>query len=257
EDLGKLKPKADISIFIGYSLAKKSYWIYNKQARLIMETIHVKFYELTAMNSKQFSSGLELQLMTHGSINSRLMQNLFSSTPYVPPSKKDWDILFQPIFDEYFQPSPNIVSSVPHTLAPILTDTSGKPSSTLIDQNAPYASTSPTTPETKSLVSHLGVEEQIHETKNAQFHNDPFQNIFTLEPSSKESSSRDVIPSNLHPTNLPFEHLNKWKRTTRWTMLLAILVDLSQQDAKYKPMPCGAILMLSSLQSNQRTTQKH
>ncbi|GJS97595.1 integrase, catalytic region, zinc finger, CCHC-type containing protein [Tanacetum coccineum] len=52
EDLGKLKPKADIGIFIGYSPAKKAYRIYNKRTRLIMETIHVKFDELTTMASE-------------------------------------------------------------------------------------------------------------------------------------------------------------------------------------------------------------
>ncbi|GJW45382.1 integrase, catalytic region, zinc finger, CCHC-type containing protein [Tanacetum coccineum] len=51
KDLGKLKPKADIDIFIGYSPAKKAYRIYNKWTRLIMETIHVKFDELRAMAS--------------------------------------------------------------------------------------------------------------------------------------------------------------------------------------------------------------
>nr|GEW58319.1 integrase, catalytic region, zinc finger, CCHC-type, peptidase aspartic, catalytic [Tanacetum cinerariifolium] len=39
-----------------------------------------------------------------------LMHNLFSSTPYVPPTKKDWDILFQPMFDEYSNPSSSVVS---------------------------------------------------------------------------------------------------------------------------------------------------
>ncbi|GJY73669.1 retrovirus-related pol polyprotein from transposon TNT 1-94 [Tanacetum coccineum] len=33
EDLGKLKPKADIGIFIGYAPAKKAYRIYNRQTR--------------------------------------------------------------------------------------------------------------------------------------------------------------------------------------------------------------------------------
>ncbi|GJZ26867.1 retrovirus-related pol polyprotein from transposon TNT 1-94 [Tanacetum coccineum] len=43
EDLGKLKPKADIGIFIGYDPLKKAYRIYNRQTRKIMETIHVDF----------------------------------------------------------------------------------------------------------------------------------------------------------------------------------------------------------------------
>ncbi|GJX65584.1 retrovirus-related pol polyprotein from transposon TNT 1-94 [Tanacetum coccineum] len=140
--------------------------------------------------------GPELQLMILGSINSRLVQNPSSSTPNVPPTKKDWDILFQPMFDEYFQSSPSVVSRVPPIVALILADTTDIPFSTSIDQDAPSASTSPTTHEIQSPVIHQGVEEHIQETENAQFNNDPFQNIFTPEPSSEESSSKDVIPSN-------------------------------------------------------------
>ncbi|GKE09665.1 retrovirus-related pol polyprotein from transposon TNT 1-94 [Tanacetum coccineum] len=52
EDLGKLKPKADIGIFVGYAPAKKAFRIYNKRTRMIIETIHVNFNELTTMASK-------------------------------------------------------------------------------------------------------------------------------------------------------------------------------------------------------------
>nr|GEY50904.1 retrovirus-related Pol polyprotein from transposon TNT 1-94 [Tanacetum cinerariifolium] len=58
ENLGKLQPKADIGIFIGYALTKKAFWIYNRHTRRIVETIHVDFDELTAMASKQSSSRL-------------------------------------------------------------------------------------------------------------------------------------------------------------------------------------------------------
>ncbi|GJR15498.1 hypothetical protein Tco_0798150 [Tanacetum coccineum] len=75
----------------------------------------------------------------------RTHANPSSSTPYVPPTKKDWDILFQPMFDEYFQPSLSVVSRVPPTISPFHTNTTGTPSSTSIDQDAPSASTSPTT----------------------------------------------------------------------------------------------------------------
>ncbi|GKA01284.1 retrovirus-related pol polyprotein from transposon TNT 1-94 [Tanacetum coccineum] len=47
EDLGKLRPKVDIGIFIGYSPSKKAYQIYNKRTKQIMETMNVKFDELT------------------------------------------------------------------------------------------------------------------------------------------------------------------------------------------------------------------
>ncbi|GJS30083.1 retrovirus-related pol polyprotein from transposon TNT 1-94 [Tanacetum coccineum] len=70
----KLKPKADIGIFVGYAPAKKAYRIYNRQTCLIMETIHVEFDELTAIASEQFGSGPKLQLMTPGTISSTLVQ---------------------------------------------------------------------------------------------------------------------------------------------------------------------------------------
>nr|GEW23516.1 hypothetical protein [Tanacetum cinerariifolium] len=124
---GKLKPKADIGIFIAYSPAKKAYRIYNKLTRLIMETIHVEFDELMAMASEQFGSGPKLQLMTPGIISSRLVQNVSSPTPYVSPTKKDWDILFQPMFDEYFHPSPSALFRVLLDVASIPVDTIVKP----------------------------------------------------------------------------------------------------------------------------------
>ncbi|GJX19235.1 retrovirus-related pol polyprotein from transposon TNT 1-94 [Tanacetum coccineum] len=159
EDLGKLKPKADIGIFIGYSTANKAYRIYNRQTRMIMETIHVNFDKLTAMASEQFGSGLELLLITPGTISLGLAQNSSSSTTYVPPTKKDWDILFQPMFDEYFQSSPSVVSHVLPAVALISDDTTDTPSSTVVDQDAPSVSTLPTTHETQSLVISQGLEE--------------------------------------------------------------------------------------------------
>ncbi|GJW13423.1 retrovirus-related pol polyprotein from transposon TNT 1-94 [Tanacetum coccineum] len=68
EDLGKLKPKADIGIFVGYAPAKKAYRIYNKRTQKIMEIIHVMFDELTVMASEQFSSGPAPQFMTPGTL---------------------------------------------------------------------------------------------------------------------------------------------------------------------------------------------
>nr|GFA72941.1 retrovirus-related Pol polyprotein from transposon TNT 1-94 [Tanacetum cinerariifolium] len=99
ENIGKLQPKADIGIFIGYAPTKKAFRIYNRRTRRIVETIHVDFDELIAMASEQSSSGLALQEMTPGTISSGHMQKSSSSTSYVPPSRNDWDLLFQPLFD--------------------------------------------------------------------------------------------------------------------------------------------------------------
>nr|GFD28867.1 integrase, catalytic region, zinc finger, CCHC-type, peptidase aspartic, catalytic [Tanacetum cinerariifolium] len=89
EYLGKLQPKADIGIFIGYASTKKAFRIHNRRTRRIVETIHVDFDELTAMASEQRSSGPALNEMTPGTIISRLVPTTSPSTSYVPPSRND------------------------------------------------------------------------------------------------------------------------------------------------------------------------
>nr|GEZ74818.1 retrovirus-related Pol polyprotein from transposon TNT 1-94 [Tanacetum cinerariifolium] len=56
-DLGKMKPKADIGIFIGYSESLHGFRIYNRQTKKILKTVHVRFDELTAMGSEYNNSG--------------------------------------------------------------------------------------------------------------------------------------------------------------------------------------------------------
>ncbi|GKB45330.1 retrovirus-related pol polyprotein from transposon TNT 1-94 [Tanacetum coccineum] len=104
EDLGKFDAKVDIGIFVGYAPAKKAFRIYNKRTRLITETIHVTFDELTAMASEQFSSGPGLHYMTPATSSIGLGLNPVSQQPCISPNRDDWDRLFQPMFDEYFNP---------------------------------------------------------------------------------------------------------------------------------------------------------
>ncbi|GJZ39942.1 retrovirus-related pol polyprotein from transposon TNT 1-94 [Tanacetum coccineum] len=75
ENLGKLQPKADIGIFIGYAPIKKAFRIYNRRTRRIIETIHVYFDELTAMAFEHSSSGPALHEMAHATISSGLVPN--------------------------------------------------------------------------------------------------------------------------------------------------------------------------------------
>nr|GEW88983.1 integrase, catalytic region, zinc finger, CCHC-type, peptidase aspartic, catalytic [Tanacetum cinerariifolium] len=144
ENLGKLQPEADIQIFIGYEPTKKAFWIYNRHTRRIVETIHVDFDELTAMASKQSSSRPTLNEMTPATISSGLVQKPSSSTPYVPPSKNDWDLLFQPLFDELLTPPPSVdhqaleaISLIVNVIPPVQAESTGSPSSTAVDQYAP------------------------------------------------------------------------------------------------------------------------
>ncbi|GKC17800.1 retrovirus-related pol polyprotein from transposon TNT 1-94, partial [Tanacetum coccineum] len=106
EYLGKLKAKADIGFFVGYAPNRKGYRIYNKRTRHIMETIHVTFDELTGQTAPvHSSSGPAPNLLTPRPISSGLVPNPLSATPYVPPTNKELEILFQPMFDEYFETS--------------------------------------------------------------------------------------------------------------------------------------------------------
>ncbi|GJR96379.1 retrovirus-related pol polyprotein from transposon TNT 1-94 [Tanacetum coccineum] len=76
------------------------------QASGAPDPVPISALALTAMASEQFSSGPGPQLMTPGTLSSGLVPNPPSSTPYVPPTKNDWDILFQPMFDEFLNPPP-------------------------------------------------------------------------------------------------------------------------------------------------------
>nr|GFB57314.1 putative ribonuclease H-like domain-containing protein [Tanacetum cinerariifolium] len=65
------------------------------------------------------SSGPALNDMIPGTINSGLVQKPSSSTSYVPPSRNDWDLLFQPLFDELLNPPPSVDNQDAKVIAPI------------------------------------------------------------------------------------------------------------------------------------------
>ncbi|GKC37587.1 retrovirus-related pol polyprotein from transposon TNT 1-94 [Tanacetum coccineum] len=138
EDLGKLKAKADIGFFVGYAPNRWGYRIYSKRTLQIMETIHITFDQLTGQTAPVHSSlGPAPNLLKHGPISSGLVLNPPPAAPYVPPTNKELKILFQPMFDDYFEPHivgrpvlPTLAAQVP--VNPI------NPSvSILVDQDAP------------------------------------------------------------------------------------------------------------------------
>ncbi|GKD67772.1 hypothetical protein Tco_1321862 [Tanacetum coccineum] len=88
------------------NFVEKFIGIYNKRTRRIMETIHVTFDELhQTMAPVRISSGPEPIMMTPGQLNSGLAPSPVPATTYIPPTDKDLEILFQPMFDEYFDQS--------------------------------------------------------------------------------------------------------------------------------------------------------
>ncbi|GJV98096.1 retrovirus-related pol polyprotein from transposon TNT 1-94 [Tanacetum coccineum] len=196
ENLGKLQPKADIGIFIGYAPTKKAFKIYNKCTRRIVETIHVDFDELTAMASEHSSSGPALHEMTPATISSGLVPNPHPSTPFVPPSRTDWDMLFQPLFDEFLHPSPSVDHPTPEVVAPevitpVLADSTSLPSSTTVDTDVPSPNNSQTTPKTEPPVIQNDVEEDNHDIEVAHMGNDPYFGVSIPEIPSDQPSSSD------------------------------------------------------------------
>ncbi|GKE75108.1 hypothetical protein Tco_1537149, partial [Tanacetum coccineum] len=88
----------------------------------IIETIHVDFDELTAVASEHSSSEPALHEMTPTTISSGLVLNPPPLPPFVTPSRTDWDILFQPLFDELLTPPPSVnlpASEVIHPIAKV------------------------------------------------------------------------------------------------------------------------------------------
>nr|GFB39722.1 hypothetical protein [Tanacetum cinerariifolium] len=219
ENVGKLQPKADIGIFIGYAPTKKAFRIYNRRTRQIIETIHVDFDELTSMASKQSSSGPALNDMIPGTISSGLVQKSSSSTSYVPPSRNDWDLLFQPLFDELLNPPPSVDNQAAEVIAPIAEvipqvddDSTGSSSLTTVDQDAPLPSKSPTTTEIQSSVILQDGGNDNLDIEVAHMGNDLLLGVPITEVASGQSSSTASPQSNVQPNHPMTHHNSKWTK---------------------------------------------
>ncbi|GKF44530.1 hypothetical protein Tco_0131082, partial [Tanacetum coccineum] len=82
-----------------------------------METIHITFNELTEQTTHvHSSSGPAPNLLMPGPISSGLVPNFAPAIPYVPPTNKDLELLFQLMFDEYFE-TPTGDHQMPHVPA--------------------------------------------------------------------------------------------------------------------------------------------
>ncbi|GKE47239.1 integrase, catalytic region, zinc finger, CCHC-type containing protein [Tanacetum coccineum] len=156
--------------------------------------------------------GPALHEMTPGTHSPGLVLQPPFPTPFVPSTRIDWDTLFQLLFDEYFNPPPCVDHLVPKVAAPKLVVSTGTPSLTSVDQDAPSPSTSQTHQYSSSQVIPPGVEEADHDIEVAHMDNNPYVGFPIPEPSSKESSSQVVTLNNVHSVNQPLEHISKWTK---------------------------------------------
>ncbi|GKB73730.1 retrovirus-related pol polyprotein from transposon TNT 1-94 [Tanacetum coccineum] len=85
-----------------------------------------------------------------------------------------------------------IHAPIAKVVAPEPAASTGSPSSTTVDQDAPSPSNSQTTPETQSPIIPNDVEEDNHDLDVAHMNNDPFFGIPIPENNSEASSSSDT-----------------------------------------------------------------
>ncbi|GJZ62000.1 retrovirus-related pol polyprotein from transposon TNT 1-94 [Tanacetum coccineum] len=197
ENLSKLQPKADID-----------------------------FDELTAMASKHSSSRPALHEMTPATISSGLVSNPPPSTLFISPSRTDWDILFQPLFDELLNPpssvdclAPEVIAPIPKVVAPKPAASTSSPSLIIFDQDAPSPSNSQKTLETQSHVIPNDVEEDNHDLDVAHMNNDPF---FVEPKNYKDALTQacwiEAMQEELHE----FDHLEVWELVPRLDKVMII-----------------------------------
>ncbi|GJZ18064.1 integrase, catalytic region, zinc finger, CCHC-type containing protein [Tanacetum coccineum] len=136
------------------------------------------------MASEHSSLEPAIHEMTPATISSGLVPNTPPSTPYVPPSRTDYDILFQPLFDELLNPPPIIDPPTPKVIAP----------------NAEAVAP-----------AHAESIKENHDLDVAHMNNDPFFGI-PIPENISESLSLDVIPTVVQTTAPNSEHVNKWTK---------------------------------------------
>nr|GEW89975.1 hypothetical protein [Tanacetum cinerariifolium] len=192
ENVGKLKPKGDIGVFVGYSKEYVAFRIYNKRTRKIHESVNVNFDEISEMASKQFSlePGSSNLNETGKSSNQSLLK-------FDEASKKDLDDLFQDLYDEYFDSS-NIMKSLTTNVETSINEESfhevfesfqGETSSSSLNDDVQHSpeeimKSSTTNAETSNVEVPLNEEEVFHDSSES------FQ-----EESSSSSLNDDVQQS--------------------------------------------------------------
>nr|GEY47406.1 retrovirus-related Pol polyprotein from transposon TNT 1-94 [Tanacetum cinerariifolium]GEY60556.1 retrovirus-related Pol polyprotein from transposon TNT 1-94 [Tanacetum cinerariifolium] len=136
----------------------------------------------------QLSTRTAPTFLMPGQISLGLVPDPVPTVPYVSPTNKDLKILFQLMFDEYLEPSRVERSVSPTPTVPVPVNSVGTPSSTTIDQDTPSPSHSLSSLALQSLSLLQGVTAKstiMEENLFALVDNDPFVNVFALEPRSE------------------------------------------------------------------------
>nr|GEV44788.1 copia protein [Tanacetum cinerariifolium] len=123
------------------------------------------------------------------------------------------------MFDELLTPPPSVDLQDPEVIAPnadvippVQAESTGSPSSTTIDQDAPSPSKSQTTPETQYSVIPQDVEEDIHDIEVVHIENDPLFGVPIPKVTSAQSSSTVSPHTMVQPDHQIPQHNSKWTK---------------------------------------------
>ncbi|GKD13400.1 retrovirus-related pol polyprotein from transposon TNT 1-94 [Tanacetum coccineum] len=147
----------------------------------------------------------------------------YFNPPMKPPTRNDWDRLFQPMFDEYFNPLTSVVSLVQVAATLRAFDIADSPMSTSIDQDASSTSIPSTEEQEQSPIISQGVKES---PKTPHFHDDPLHETLHEDSTSQES------PSNLRPSHTPFELLDFEELLAHVARIEAIRIFIANASTK-------------------------
>ncbi|GJU33455.1 retrovirus-related pol polyprotein from transposon TNT 1-94 [Tanacetum coccineum] len=182
-----MKPKADIGVFIGYSETSRGFRIYNRRTKRIMETIHVKFDELTAIASEHDCLEPELQRFNNQNSSDDLMNT---------PSKEDLDNLFGPMFEDYFEQKSS--DTTINSAAQPTHDQEDSPSTSSIIVDTHEAPPVVTTSDEQTSPISLQESDEFNQEDSADFDgNTQFVPYDSLNHEEIESSTTNLEPSNV------------------------------------------------------------
>ncbi|GJQ99054.1 retrovirus-related pol polyprotein from transposon TNT 1-94 [Tanacetum coccineum] len=128
--------------------------------------------------------------MMPDAISSGLVPNPALAIPYVPPTNKELELLFQPMFDEYFTPpGDRQVPTINAVQVPV--NLTGPSVSISCNQDAPSGShlTSSSDHQSSSVNNGVAAEQSFEVNPFSMADPEPFVNVFAPDSNSKASSS--------------------------------------------------------------------
>nr|GEZ68094.1 hypothetical protein [Tanacetum cinerariifolium] len=121
----KMKEKEDQCILVGYSTQSKGYHVYNKRTSIIVESIHIRFDEIKEVSETSVANNT-LDLVPQRQKASDYdnldpvpqRQDLSSLADADVSSQQKLDLLFGPLYDEFFNVGSNPSTNIQSTSAP-------------------------------------------------------------------------------------------------------------------------------------------